>query len=154
MASDVPAAPVNAISGHARATCQLRFVTGTDTDDILPALRRQLDREGFEQVWVEPEERGFFPATRSAPDNPWVERVVASLHRTLGVAPHLAPNLGGSLPNHVFIDTLGLPTIWVPHSYGGCNQHAPDEHMLIPVARQALSVMAGLYWDLGETLSR
>lgn len=149
MESGVPATPVNAISGHARATCQLRFVTGTDTDDILPALRRQLDREGFEQVRVEPEERGFFPATRSAPDSPWVARVVASLHRTLGIAPHLAPNLGGSLPNHVFIDALGLPTIWIPHSYGGCNQHAPDEHMLIPVARQALGVMAGLYWDLG-----
>jgi len=38
----VPAAPVNAISGHALATCQLRFVTGTDADDILPALRRIL----------------------------------------------------------------------------------------------------------------
>jgi len=44
---------------------------------------------------------------------------------------------------------LGLPTTWIPHSYGGCNQHGPDQHMLIPVARQALGVMAGLYWDLG-----
>jgi len=95
-------------------------------------------------------ESGFFPATRSAPDDPWIERVCASLSQTLGVAPHLAPNLGGSLPNHVFMDTLGLPTIWIPHSYGGCNQHAPDEHMLIPMARQALGLMAGLYWDLGK----
>ena len=149
MESGVPAAPVNAISGHARVTCQLRFVTGTDHLDILSALRRHLDAEGFEQVRVEPEDSGFFPATRSDPDNPWVARVVASLERTTGTAPHLAPNLGGSLPNHVFLDTLGLPTIWIPHSYGGCNQHAPDEHMLIPVARQALGLMAGLYWDLG-----
>lgn len=150
MESGVPAAPVNAISGKARATCQLRFVTGTDVDDILPALRRHLDGQGFEQVVLKQEDTGFFPATRSAPDNPWVARVVASLERTVGVAPHLAPNLGGSLPNHVFMDILGLPTIWIPHSYGGCNQHAPDEHMLIPVARQALGLMAGLYWDLGE----
>ena len=150
MESGVPAAPVNAISGTARATCQLRFVTGTDHQDILPALRRHLDAEGFEQVRLVPEDRGFFPATRSDPDNPWVARVVASLERTTGTAPHLAPNLGGSLPNHVFLETLGLPTIWIPHSYGGCNQHAPDEHMLIPVARQALGLMAGLYWDLGE----
>jgi len=150
MESGVPAAPVNAISGKARATCQLRFVTGTDTGDILPALRRHLDAEGFQQVRLEQEESGFFPATRSDPDNPWVESVVSSLERTTGSPPHLAPNLGGSLPNHVFMDTLELPTIWIPHSYGGCNQHAPDEHMLIPVARQALGLMAGLYWDLGE----
>jgi acetylornithine deacetylase/succinyl-diaminopimelate desuccinylase-like protein len=42
MEGGVPAAPVNAISGHARATCQLRSVTGADADDILPALRRIL----------------------------------------------------------------------------------------------------------------
>ncbi len=45
---------------------------------------------------------------------------------------------------------LGLRTIWVPHSYGGCSQHAPDEHMLAPIVRQGLGMMAGLFWDLGE----
>lgn len=149
MESGVPAAPVNAIAGHAQATCQLRFVTGTDADDILPALRRHLDRAGFAQVHIEKSESGFFPATRSDPNNPWVAQVTASLRETLGADPHIAPNLGGSLPNHVFMDALDLPTVWIPHSYGGCNQHAPDEHMLLPVARQALGLMAGLYWDLG-----
>lgn len=153
MESGIPSEPVNAISGAARATCQLRFVTGTDVDDILPALRRHLDAAGFDKVCIERNESGFFPATRSDPDNPWVDRVVASLKRTTAVSPHLAPNLGGSLPNHVFTETLELPTIWVPHSYGGCNQHAPDEHMLIPVARQAMGLMAGLYWDIGEEFS-
>jgi hypothetical protein len=38
----------------------------------------------------------------------------------------------------------------VPHSYASCSQHAPNEHMLAPVAREALAVMAGIYWDLGE----
>ncbi|MEM8973893.1 MAG: M20 peptidase family dipeptidase, partial [Pseudomonadota bacterium] len=42
------------------------------------------------------------------------------------------------------------PAIWVPHSYAGCSQHAPDEHILMPVSRNALEIMAGLYWDLGE----
>jgi hypothetical protein len=40
--------------------------------------------------------------------------------------------------------------VWVPHSYASCSQHAPNEHMLMPVAREALQVMAGIYWDLGE----
>ena len=152
MESGVPSAPVNAISGRAKAVCQLRFVTGTDADDILPALRRHLDAKGFDRVSIELEEKGYFPATRSDPNNPWVARVVDSLSRTVGIPPHLAPNLGGSLPNHVFTEALNLPTIWIPHSYAGCNQHAPDEHMLLPVARQALGLMAGLYWDLGDPL--
>jgi hypothetical protein len=38
----------------------------------------------------------------------------------------------------------------VPHSYPGCAQHAPNEHLLAPIAREGLQIMAGLYWDLGE----
>lgn len=47
-----PAAPVNAIPPRASAHCQLRFVVGTDADDIIPALRRHLGREGFGEVAV------------------------------------------------------------------------------------------------------
>jgi len=44
---------------------------------------------------------------------------------------------------------LGLPTVWVPHSYPGCSQHAPNEHLPSALLREALQVMTGLYWDLG-----
>ena len=59
------------------------------------------------------------------------------------------PNLGGSLPNDIFSEILGLRTIWVPHSYPGCSQHAPNEHLPVAIAREGLAMMAGLYWDLG-----
>lgn len=150
MKSGVPDAPVNAISANARATCQLRYVVGTDADDILPALRRHLDAKGFETVRIEPHDRGFFRATRLDPGHPWVTFVAESLTRSAGHAPHILPNLAGSLPNDSFTDILGLPTVWVPHSYRGCSQHAPDEHVLKPVCRDALRLMAGLFWDLGE----
>ncbi len=150
MKSGVPEAPVNAISAKAVAACQLRYVVGTDPDDILPALRRHLDAEGFEEVKIVPHDRAFFRATRLAPDHPWVRFVAQSLERTSGVAPHVLPNLAGSLPNDVFVDELGVPTVWVPHSYRGCSQHAPDEHVLKPVCRDALRLMAALFWDIGE----
>ena len=67
-----------------------------------------------------------------------------------GKRPAVLPNFGGSLPNDVFTDVLRLPTIWVPHSYPGCSQHAPDEHILLSVTEEALGIMAGLFWDLGE----
>lgn len=150
MKSGVPEAPVNAISGHARATCQLRFVVGTDADDIVPALRRHLDRTGFEMVDIIADDKIAFQATRVAPDNPWVNFVATSLKSSTQNAPHILPNLAGSLPNHCFSDILGLPTIWIPHSYRGCAQHAPNEHVPIALLHQALSVMVGLYWDLGQ----
>ncbi len=146
-----PENPVNAIPGTARAHCQLRFVAGTDADDIVPAIRRHLDREGFPQVEVRSRGGGRFPATRLDPDHPWVGWARDSIERTTGAPPVVLPNLGGSLPNDVFADLLGLPTIWVPHSYPGCSQHAPDEHLLASVAREGLAIMAGLFWDLGES---
>lgn len=75
---------------------------------------------------------------------------VASLARTTGKKPAILPNLGGTLPNEVFADTLGLPTLWVPHSYPACSQHAPDEHLLASVVSEGLQMMAGLFWDLGD----
>ena len=50
----------------------------------------------------------------------------------------------------MFTDILGLPTVWVPHSYAACSQHAPNEHVLAPLLREGLQMMTGLFWDLGE----
>ncbi len=145
-----PDKPVNAIPPRASAHCQLRYVVGVDPADIVPALRRHLDRNGFGMVQLAPARDGFFAATRLAPDHPWVKWTVASIERTLGTKPAILPNLGGSLPNDVFADVLGLPTVWIPHSYAACSQHAPNEHLLAPLAREALGLMAGVFWDLGE----
>jgi len=127
---------------------QIRFVVGTDWKNLEQIVRRHLDERGFERVRVEVD-RGT-PATRVDPDNPWVQWAVRSLKQTTGRAPVLLPNLGGTLPNDVFADILGMPTLWVPHSYPGCSQHAPDEHLLGPVVREGLRIMAGLFWDLGQ----
>jgi acetylornithine deacetylase/succinyl-diaminopimelate desuccinylase-like protein len=145
-----PDHPVNAIPGSARAHCQLRYVVGTNVDDIIPALRRHLDRHGFARVEVRRGGGGFFAASRLDPDDPWVGFAARSIEQTTGRKPVILPNLGGSLPNDSFADVLGLRTIWVPHSYAGCSQHGPDEHLLAPIARQGLGIMAGLFWDLGE----
>ncbi len=149
MTSGVPDAPVNAISGEARATCQLRFVVGTDAEALIPSLRRHLDTHGFSDVQIEGANEVLFPATRLDPSNPWAQKVRDSVQATTGQPPHVVPNLAGSLPNHVFSETLGLPTVWLPHSYRGCSQHAPNEHTLVPLCRDALNIMTGVFWDVG-----
>ena len=146
-----PDAPVNAIPPSARAHCQMRFTVDRDPETFLPAIRGHLAEAGFPQVQVTPAEKGYFNATRLDPEHPAALWAIQSVARTAGRQPAVLPNLGGSLPNDLFVDILGLPTIWVPHSYAGCSQHAPDEHGLAPVLREGLRVMTGLFWDLGET---
>jgi hypothetical protein len=130
------------------AWCQLRFVVGTDWRALETHVREHLRAAGFEDVQVRIGMQAG--ATRLSPDNPWVRWAAASLERSTGKRPALLPNLGGSLPNDIFADQLGLPTLWVPHSYPACAQHAPNEHLLGSVAREGLAIMAGLYWDLGD----
>lgn len=145
-----PKTPVNAIPPRAWVRMQLRFVVDVDPFAVVPAVRRHLDRQGFSNVQVELMRDGLFNATRLDPDDPWVTWAVGSIQRTTGAKPAILPNLGGSLPNDAFSDILGMPTIWVPHSYPGCSQHAPNEHLPTHIVKEGLAIMAGLYWDLGE----
>ncbi|GAB7547752.1 M20 family metallopeptidase [Cupriavidus sp. 8B] len=144
-----PDAPVGAIPGHAFALCQIRFVVGSDSASFVRHLCEHLDAHGFQDVEVQPDGEPM-QATRLDPDDAWVRWALACVQRTTGEPPALLPNFGGSLPNDVFAHVLGLPTLWFPHSYPACSQHAPNEHLLGSVARQALQVMAGVFWDLAE----
>jgi acetylornithine deacetylase/succinyl-diaminopimelate desuccinylase-like protein len=140
--------PVNAIPGQASAVLQLRFVVGTGVDNIVDVVRSHLREGGFPMVEVTATQS--FAASRTDLNSPWISWAAESIRKTTAKAPAVLPNFGGSLPNDVFSDLLGLPTIWVPHSYPGCSQHAPDEHILLSVTEEALGIMAGLFWDLGE----
>ncbi|WP_199052621.1 M20 family metallopeptidase [Aquitalea sp. ASV15] len=140
--------PVNAIPPSAKAVCQLRFVVGTDWRNTRQHIESHLQRHGLGQVQVRV--LSATPATRLRLDDPWVTWALASIRHSTDKQAALLPNLGGTVPNDAFADILGLPTLWLPHSYPGCGQHAPNEHLLAPVAREALALMAGIWWDLGE----
>ncbi|WP_312240665.1 M20 family metallopeptidase [Pantoea sp.] len=143
-----PACPMNAIPGQATAVCQLRFVVGTDWENLADHIRSHLQQQGFHDVEVE-FMRGS-PATRLDPCDPLVGWALESMAISSGKKPALLPNLGGSLPNEVFSEILGLPTLWVPHSYPACGQHGVNEHMLKSIAREGLQIMTRLFWQLGE----
>ncbi|MET8847707.1 M20 family metallopeptidase [Amycolatopsis sp. NPDC004625] len=135
--------PVNAIPGRARAVLQLRYVAGTDVDGIAPAIRKHLAEHGFPMVSVRTE--AAFRASRTPVDNPWASWAKSTLDAVADRPVALLPSFGGGLPNHVFTDVLGLATLWLPHSYPGCRQHAPDEHLLAPVARDGLVLATALF---------
>ena len=143
-----PAQPVNAIPPAARATLQLRFVVGTEAHRLREFLLAHLQANGYDDITVS--DPVVMAATRLDPDNAWVRLALQSLESSTGTKPALLPNLGGSLPNDVFADILGLPTVWVPHSYPACSQHAPNEHVLPALMRQGLGMTAALLWAVGE----
>ena len=145
-----PENPVNAVPPRASAHCQIRFTVDVPWRSFLPALRRHLDARGLQVVRIAESGQEVMEATRLDPDHPAAAWASASIERTTGKRPALLPSLGGSLPNACFTRTLGMPTVWVPHSYAACSQHAPNEHVLAPLLREGLQMMTGLFWDMGE----
>jgi acetylornithine deacetylase/succinyl-diaminopimelate desuccinylase-like protein len=145
------ASPVNAIRKEAEAVCQLRYVVGTEPTTILADLRRHLDSHGFEDVTIVAARSEPSVPTRLDPDHAWARFVVASMAATDGCDPIILPNLAATLPNDCFSEVLGLPTIWIPHSFPECRQHATDEHADAIVLRQGLRLMTGLFFDIGNS---
>jgi acetylornithine deacetylase/succinyl-diaminopimelate desuccinylase-like protein len=138
MLSGRPENPVNAVAPDAVAHCQIRYTVDTDTTGFAAAIRAHLDATGFPEVAIEsPGLR--MPASRTDTDHPWVRWAQASMAETLGKPVQIIPNSSGGLPGDVFVDHLGVPLVWVPHSYNGCKQHGPDEHLLIAVAREGIA---------------
>jgi acetylornithine deacetylase/succinyl-diaminopimelate desuccinylase-like protein len=149
MLSGRPENPVNAVAASATAHCQIRYTVDSDPAGFDAALRLHLDEQGFAGIRIEnPQIR--MPASRTDPNHPWVRWTVGSMERTLGKRVQVIPNSSGGLPGDVFVDYLGVPLVWIPHSYNGCKQHGPDEHLLVGPAREGLAAYTGIWWDLGE----
>ena len=150
MVSGRPENPVNAVAPNARAHCQIRYTVDTDPATFAPALRRHLDAEGFPDGADrerrrphagKPHRSGAIPGC-AGPWRAWNARS--------GKRVQVIPNSSGGLPGDVFVDYLGVPLVWIPHSYNGCKQHGPDEHLLRAPAREGIAAFAGIWWDLGE----
>jgi len=146
-----PDRPTNAVQPEATARIQVRHTVDVSGDNIIPALRRHLDDRGFQSVVIVPvKDPDMFLAARTASDEPWVRVIAESIERTTGRVPNVVPNSSGGNPSKIFMDALGVPVIWIPNSYGGCSQHAPNEHALASLLREGLGMIAGILWDIGE----
>jgi acetylornithine deacetylase/succinyl-diaminopimelate desuccinylase-like protein len=141
--------PVNVIRKEAEAVCQLRYVVGTEPTTMMADLRRHLDAHGFDDVAIMPARDQPSVPTRLDPDHAWARFAVRSMTETEGLDPIMLPNLAATLPNDCFSDVLGLPTVWIPHSFPECGQHTIDEHVDEIVLRQGLRIMTGLFFDIG-----
>jgi acetylornithine deacetylase/succinyl-diaminopimelate desuccinylase-like protein len=148
-----PQRPVNAVPPSARAVCQLRYVVGTDEARIVEHLRAHLDAHGFADVKLGPPpggNDGRFYASRTDPRHPFAQWMKSAVERNSNQPCGVLPNGGGSNMTYILQYIVGMPCAWLPLSYAGCSQHAPNEHMLKGLMREGLRHVTGVYWDLGD----
>ena len=117
------------LPAQASAKVDFRLVPDQTPAEVLEKLRHHLDAEGFTDVVIN--FLGGEAPGRTDPDHPFVKIAVDTARETYGKEPVIMPMIGGSGPNHVFLDALQVPVVTAGLGYPGTRAHAPDENMVI-----------------------
>jgi acetylornithine deacetylase/succinyl-diaminopimelate desuccinylase-like protein len=115
------------LPARASAKVDFRLVPDQTPQAVLAGLRLHLDSEGFTDVEVAL--LGGESPARTDPDDPFVALVVQAAKPVYGVPMQIIPMLGGSGPNHAFIEHLKLPVVTAGIGYPGTQAHAPNENV-------------------------
>ena len=117
------------LPAEARAKVDFRLVPDQTPEEVVAQLRAHLDTEGFGDVAVS--FLGGEAPGRTDPDDPFVRLVVNAAADVYDRPMQIVPMVGGSGPNHCFIEHLGVPICTAGVGYPGGQAHAPNEHMRI-----------------------
>ncbi len=138
------------ISNSARAHLDMRLVPGQHPDEIFRLLRAHLIQHA---PMVELTRLSSIPPSRTALDNPYVAILAGAVEQATGVVPFVVPSLGSSLPNYVFTDILGIPSILVPYANPDQNNHAPNENFELSRFKDGMRICATILEHVGRSAS-
>jgi len=133
----------------ASAKVDFRLVPNQTPKQVLKQLRDHLDREGFPDVEIE--FLGGGPPARTDPDHPFVKLVVETSADAFGETMQFVPMMGGSGPNHAFVNILKLPVVTTGIGYPGGNAHAPDENIRIDLYLKGAKHISRIIHSFGQT---
>jgi acetylornithine deacetylase/succinyl-diaminopimelate desuccinylase-like protein len=137
------------IPSTAECRIDIRLVVHQTTRDILEKVKRHVAN-------VDPRvrvvERGFgsMEASRTAPDHPAVAVIARAIQAVRGLAPAINLCSGGSLPNAVWPNVLGVDHIGVPYANADENNHSPNENLSLERFQHGIHVSAQVFEALAE----
>lgn len=117
------------LPAKASAKVDFRLVPNQTPEEVLEKLRMHLDVQGFEDVHIE--FLGGEAPGRTDLDDPFIQVVVDAAIEPYGKPMQIIPMVGGSGPNHVFLEALKLPVLTAGIGYPGTKAHAPNENVVI-----------------------
>jgi acetylornithine deacetylase/succinyl-diaminopimelate desuccinylase-like protein len=112
---------------RASAKIDFRLVPDQTPEQVLKGLRAHLDAEGYPDVKIE--FLGGEAPAKTDPDDPFIQLVTQTAAPVYGTPMQLVPMVGGSGPNHPFIEYLHLPIATAGVGYPGNLAHAPNENL-------------------------
>ncbi|NPV77198.1 MAG: M20/M25/M40 family metallo-hydrolase [Anaerolineae bacterium] len=136
------------LPSKASAKVDFRLVPDQKPETVLKQLRAHLDAEGFSDVHIK-YWGGEAPA-RTDPDDPFVHLVVDCAKSVYGKPMQIVPMVGGSGPNHIFMETLGIPIVTAGVSHPGAQTHAPNENLRLDLYLMGAKHIARILKQFGN----
>lgn len=114
------------IPAQANLKMDLRLVAEQDPDDIYEKFERHVQEHA---PGVKVHRLGAMKPSRSSPELPMSRLVMETVEQARGEEPVVIPSLGGSLPDYVWTQALGVPSVLVPYANPDENNHGPNENL-------------------------
>ena len=136
------------IPARASAKIDCRLVADQTPESVLEALRDHLAAAGFADARIDVLDA--MPPYRLDLEHPLVGPVVAAVRAATGTEPVVWPSLGGTTPQSVFHEVLGLPCLWSAYANWDQGNHGPNENMSVACFLEGVAISASVLFALGR----
>ena len=138
------------LPAQASAKLDFRLVPDMDPEDVLGKLRAHLAAEGFADIEVR--RLGAERPGRTDTQHPFVKLVAEAARDVYGQPQRIWPMSGGSGPNAVFIEELGVPISSAGVGYPDSRIHAPNENVVLDHFYKGIRHTARVMARFGATI--
>ena len=94
--------------------------------------------------------QGTMEPSKTPLSSPWAIPIRRGIVAAQGAEPLLVPALGGSLPEYVFTQILGIPAFGVPYANADEANHAPNENLEVERFFQGIKTGAAMLAYLSQ----
>ena len=135
------------IPSTAKVKMDFRLVAEQNPQEIFEKLVRHIEGQ-TRHVTVKALDQT--KPSRTPITNQYTKPIIEAVRQAVGEEPLLFPVLGGTLPDYVFTQILGLPSIMVPYANFDEMNHAPNENLAIANFVMGIKCCAAVLNQLSE----
>lgn len=107
----------------------VRLVPNQKPGEVLPKIRKHLDKHGYKDIFIRRLESGYSWAKTSVKEP--LAQAATQAYRSFGYEPEVWPHMGGSAPFYLFNQgPLYLPFVGGGLGHGGM-AHSPNEYFVV-----------------------
>lgn len=136
------------LPAQASAKVDFRLVPDQTPKQVMTQLRAHLDAHGFTDIEII--DLGGNPGAKTDPDHPAVKMAIRAAEDVYDQPTRIIPMIGGSGPNFIFQEYLGVPIISSGAGDANSRVHAPNESISLDLYEKAAKHFARILIEMGH----